>query len=373
MFNSSEFTLNHKINQEISKSFKSVNYSQWERQSKQPIQSQTTGNKKTERHSSSSLVRNRPSSTNVPYEAVATKTSEISEKKTFSNPRPGALGKIHFKSRKQQIEEEAKRNLLKTKIKFTKQNIIDLNDRASELTEMNLDIIEYIDKTEQTANDKVDTILRKYERYQDVLKTVNKKHTEELEEKTKDLNFLKNEAKTELPKYEKVSTEMGEKLENAQDLNKLLSIYKNQEYPEKILQINNLRKNLEDLQNFQSNEKDAFLQMMENDRDREKSYQSKITENIADQMTEKVIGEMHDSLKEMALDNESMKADIEFFNNLLKTLYDENAQLQIEVNELKTDKGRNQRAVIFSDIFIEKQICTPDMDIVLDLPKKELF
>lgn len=41
-----------------------------------------------------------------------------------------------------------------------------LNDRANELTEINLDIIEYIDKTENSANDKVDSILRKYERYQ---------------------------------------------------------------------------------------------------------------------------------------------------------------------------------------------------------------
>ena len=47
-----------------------------------------------------------------------------------------------------------------------KENIMVLNDRANELTEINLDIIEYIDKTENSANDKVDSILRKYERYQ---------------------------------------------------------------------------------------------------------------------------------------------------------------------------------------------------------------
>ncbi len=43
------------------------------------------------------------------------------ERKTFQNPRPG-LSRIQFKSKKQQLEEEAKRNILKAKIKCNYKN-----------------------------------------------------------------------------------------------------------------------------------------------------------------------------------------------------------------------------------------------------------
>ncbi len=81
----------------------------------------------------------------------------------------------------------------------TRQNIIGLKERAAELTDMNLDIIEYIDKTEKTANDSVDKILRKYERYQDVLKTIDKKHSEEVDLKQSDISSIKKEASSQLP------------------------------------------------------------------------------------------------------------------------------------------------------------------------------
>lgn len=84
-----------------------------------------------------------------------------------------------------------------------------------------------------------------------------------------------------MTEYTRVSDNIERELQDAQDLNKQLSIYKNQEYPEKILQINNLRKNLEDIKAFQNAEKEAFLRMIESDRDRELERETKFTENIA--------------------------------------------------------------------------------------------
>ena len=83
-----------------------------------------------------------------------------------------------------------------------------LKDRVSELTEVNLDIIEFIEKTEKKANDTVDGILRKYERYQDVMKTVEKKHGEELDTHKFQLNGIKKESKTELPSKELIQDEI---------------------------------------------------------------------------------------------------------------------------------------------------------------------
>ncbi len=64
-----------------------------------------------------------------------------------------------------------------------------------------------------------------------------------------------------------------------------MSIYKNQEYPEKILHINNLRQSLEDLKRFQAEEKETFKAMIENDRQRTKAENYEIAKSITTKIT----------------------------------------------------------------------------------------
>ncbi len=122
------------------------------------------------------------------------------------------------------------------------------------------------------------------------------------------------------------------------------------------MQINNLRKNLEDIKAFQNAEKEAFLRMIESDRQRELEEETKFTEQFANKVATKVVDEMHFSLKEMAMDNEAMKQEIEFFIELLEKLKEEEDLLEKECLILRNDKRLNQRAVIFQDVFIEKQM-----------------
>ena len=122
------------------------------------------------------------------------------------------------------------------------------------------------------------------------------------------------------------------------------------------MQINNLRKNLEDIKAFQNAEKEAFLRMIESDRQRELEEETKFTEQFANKVATKVVDEMHFSLKEMAMDNEAMKQEIEFFIELLEKLREEEDLHEKECLILRNDKRLNQRAVIFQDVFIEKQM-----------------
>ncbi len=173
--------------------------------------------------------------------------------------------------------------------------------------------------------------------------------------------------------YEKASTNVETDLRLAQNLNEQLSIYKNQEYPEKVLKINNLRKNLNDLREFQQAEKESFMQMMEEDRERDRTKQFNLTEDIANKVTEEVVDEMHFSLKEMAVDNQIMNDEIKFFKNLLFDLKDEIKLLEREVDLLRKDRVKANKTAIFSDVLLEKKICTPDMDVCLDLGANELY
>ena len=65
--------------------------------------------------------------------------------------------------------------------------------------ERNKDLLNYIEKRERTVCGKVDEILRKYEKYQDVLKTINRKHFDEVKREREELDKLKTELELELP------------------------------------------------------------------------------------------------------------------------------------------------------------------------------
>lgn len=130
---------------------------------------------------------NTPERKNSPY--CSHKKSDIQSNRTV------------YKTKKQIQEEENHRFLLSTRIKCNfsnfrvvkkidifyqlikliilfffqdlRQYISSLKDREYDLIEKNKNIIEFIDRTEKSANENVDIILRKYEKYQ-VINKINK-------------------------------------------------------------------------------------------------------------------------------------------------------------------------------------------------------
>jgi hypothetical protein len=62
-------------------------------------------------------------------------------------------------------------------------------------------------------------------------------------------------------------------------------MYKNQEYPEKLLQINNLKKKLSDNNNLHYQERDNLIEMIKSEHNRTTTHQmnmaKEITENIS--------------------------------------------------------------------------------------------
>lgn len=81
----------------------------------------------------------------------------------------------------------------------TKESIKFLRLHEYDLFERNKDLLNLINKRETNACEKVDVILRKYEKYQDVLKTINKKHYDEMKREKEEYDLLKAQLDKELP------------------------------------------------------------------------------------------------------------------------------------------------------------------------------
>lgn len=116
------------------------------------------------------------------------------------------------KTRRQLQEEEERKNLLRAKIKckppppqllifilvnfilsVARESLKSFKQREKDLTIYNQELIDFIKKTEKSVNQDVDSILRRYERYQDVKKTIHKKHFEESEEARRELELCRKQ------------------------------------------------------------------------------------------------------------------------------------------------------------------------------------
>ncbi len=74
-----------------------------------------------------------------------------------------------------------------------------------------------------------------------------------------------------------------------QTLHRNLASYKNQEYPEKLLNINNLRKKLDDLNNLHNEERENLDEMIYNDKMIQKNSQIETTKLIADDVSKVIV------------------------------------------------------------------------------------
>jgi TPP-dependent pyruvate/acetoin dehydrogenase alpha subunit len=106
---------------------------------------------------------------------------------------------------------------------------------------------------------------------------------------------------------EKDLDEIQQELDSKQELYKLLSIYKNQEYPEKLLIIKNLQKELVDMKNVHEEEKAELIEMITKETNRYFKTQIDNENASVDKVTKKLTDQMHESLKDMAVQNGIME------------------------------------------------------------------
>lgn len=78
---------------------------------------------------------------------------------------------------------------------------------------------------------------------------------------------------------------MDEELRQAENLHKNLSTYKNQEYPEKVLKINTLKKKLEDINEVNKEESENLNDMINRERQNMKRENYELAHNIADRVS----------------------------------------------------------------------------------------
>ncbi|KAL5021063.1 hypothetical protein ScPMuIL_000218 [Solemya velum] len=261
--------------------------------------------------------------------------------------------------------------LIELRLRTRRKTLLEYESRYKELLEQNIMMKGEIDTDEHGVLDQVKGLLRKYEKYRGGITTLNTNFTKEYHTAYTELELTRSKVNNELTVLEKQVNEIDEKLRGRQDELHVLMSYKDKEYPVKAMRIANLQKEIQSLQISNQEDQEELEHIIHTELDKYEKDRNVITSNITKTITEEAISQMHPSLKDMALQNMVMKKEVEFHQREQEMLEQTNRELQTEVEMLLRAPQTNTRLQMFPEFFPALPKCTPDMDVVLDIPTQQ--
>ncbi|XP_025114737.1 uncharacterized protein C20orf96-like isoform X2 [Pomacea canaliculata] len=282
---------------------------------------------------------------------------------------------LSFREKKLAVkqQEEEKRHLeritiLELRIQTRSKTLQQYKKRWQELLEENIQLKNEIEGNEANTHDGVKNLLRKYERYRGGIASLNANFFKEQDEAQRNLQSTKLRVQNQIKALEQQVKDVDERLQMKQDELQVLLSYKDKEYPVKAMLITKLQKEIEVLQSSNQEEVEELQHIISTALGKYEKERIRVDNDITRNVTEEAVGLMHPSLKDMALQNMVMKKEIDFHRKQQVFLQDRNMELQQEVENMLRNPLTNTRLQMFPEFFPSKIKCTPDMDMVLDIP-----
>eukprot|EP00794_Sanderia_malayensis_P006937 gene6937-7716_t len=263
--------------------------------------------------------------------------------------------------------------VLQFQIKAKRSCIMECRKQVVNLIQENFKLKQEIEGSNKHAHVDVNDQLQKYHKYRNAMQTIDTEHGKQKVEVELDFQRVKRCVDKMMDDLEKKLADIDEALQRKQKELKTLNNYKDKEYPEKILKIGRLKNELEYLKDEQSIDVSEIERVIDIENARYKmtgaAQQSKLLEEIRSD----AFDSLDRTVKEKATQNIRFKKEIEIHRIEKARLEKENKQLELKIETLINKDRPSMQKELYPGIFRMNEICTPDREIVLDIPKKEFM
>ncbi|XP_008701474.1 uncharacterized protein C20orf96 homolog isoform X2 [Ursus americanus] len=238
---------------------------------------------------------------------------------------------------------QAKIRLLKTLLRNRRTTLQELCSHEVFLTKLNGELIKAIQDMEDSSALKVRTMLQQQdilETVRDILEHLNEKKLQELK---RELEEWEEKEESKMKYLAQQVDRLNAKIEKTYKEVSFLSSYMDHEYPVRSVQIASLVRQLQQLKDSQQDELDDLSEM-----------RTVVLRSLSNQIQKK---------KEKFL--KALVVFINQFEEEIPILKAEVEQLRVQVQE--------PREIIFADVLLRRPKCTPDMDVILNIPVEEVL
>ncbi|XP_062401967.1 uncharacterized protein C20orf96 homolog isoform X2 [Sardina pilchardus] len=236
--------------------------------------------------------------------------------------------------------------------------------------ERNQLIAQEIRATDKVSMQGAEEFLDRHEKLGTSISAFNEWSQSQIAEAKNELKAIEEELNESISALQMDLSVINAKLACTQAELHILKTYKDKEYPVKVLMITNLKREIEKLEETQQDEYEDLKQLCQDELVKHKERNHQRRRKVLVATVKENVSCVPLAIRRMATNNGTMKEEIEIYRKEIEKLEESNEELIRSVQELQLSR-KSVREEIFEDVFTKLDKCTPDMDVVLNIPKEE--
>ncbi|XP_069351864.1 uncharacterized protein C20orf96 homolog [Eulemur rufifrons] len=279
---------------------------------------------------------------------------------------------LHRREKQDPRKMQAQIRLMKAMLRNRRTSLQELRSHGHFLTKLNGELI----KTIQDMEDSTALNVRAMLQQQDILATVidvleysNKKKLQQLKS---ELQEWEEKEQYKMNCLEQQVEQLNAKVKRTHEEVNFLSTYMDHEYSVKSVQMASLVRQLQQVKDSQQDELDDLNEMRKSVL---KSLSDKVQNKklkILRSLVVKTQSPHQEALLQRARASQAMLKIMSKYRDFIDQFEEEVPILRVEVEELQA-QIREPREIVFEDVLLRRPKCTPDMDVILNIPVEELL
>ncbi|KAM6163809.1 uncharacterized protein C20orf96-like [Rhynchocyon petersi] len=261
---------------------------------------------------------------------------------------------------------------LPTALKSRRASLQELKKHEKFLTERNQDLVKAIQNMEENMARKMRGMLQQQNILENIVDTLERWSRENLEELKCELQEWEKKGECKMHCLEQQVEQLNAKIKKTLEEIDFLSTYMDHEYPVKVVQIATLVRQIQQLKDIQQDElydlsemRKMVLQSLSNDIQRKK-------EDFLKSLAMRILQPLEEILVQKARDNQLMLKYMDKFRDFIDQSVEEMPLLRTQVQHLQAQVQKH-REIILENVLLRRPKCTPDMDVILNIPVEEML
>ena len=263
--------------------------------------------------------------------------------------------------------------ILKFQIKAKRNCVLEYKRQIKNLIEQNIKLKKEIQKRDQDTHGDVGGLLHKYHKLAGAMGTITREQAKQKVTIDEKYNNVKASTEELLLNLKQNLDDVDASVTEQQTNLKTLINYKNKEYPEKLQKIKALSKELELVRHLQALDLSEVKRVISVEIGKYKRSIAEEETLLLEDVRMDIFNSMERGVQEKALENIRFRKEIKFHLTEKKKLEEECGELEMEIRRFIIEEQPVMRDKIFPGVFIDEEICSPDTEIVLRIPKKEFI
>ncbi|XP_070604843.1 uncharacterized protein C20orf96 homolog isoform X2 [Erythrolamprus reginae] len=271
-------------------------------------------------------------------------------------------------------EEMTKANIriLQRLSKSKTASLEELKRHSSVLMEKNKELMESIQEAEANSATQARSLLQQYDMFGRIITTLRDSNQNQVGVAKAELSSAEKKVEKKMAKMDQELKQVSSRVHTLQEEVNVLRTYMDKEYPLKAVQISSLLRSIRNLNEEQQDEledtEDLARRFLESLAGKARDEQEHILQSVAD----KTLLQYQDGLEQMHRNNTELRRQIGVQKEVIDDLVNEVGELHKNIAFLHGALG-DPYNTIFPDILLRQPKCTPDMEVVLNIPTDEDF